>query len=204
MSAPGDLVDNVFGPRPFGRPPYLGVKLMKCVIHRRNSYPENAGHWRCFVALEVLLGRVSTRLRMEPTNTFGKSIPRSRQYQSRPGVRPRDRERLERSQATGRCLRFTAFVPDSRANHLSRDVRGSSGPLLGTQESGSKWKRLSVDKETREARLSRAVTKHLPMRQSSGGAPVVVRGLNDVHTAKGCRMIRGWMTNVFLNLEASK
>ena len=45
--------------------------------------------------------------------------------------------------------------------------------------------RLSVNKGTREARLSRVVTplgrsldrtKHLPMRQPSGGAPVVVGG----------------------------
>ena len=45
--------------------------------------------------------------------------------------------------------------------------------------------RLSVNKGTREARLSMVVTplgrssdrpKHLPMRQPSGGAPVVVGG----------------------------
>ncbi len=73
--------------------------------------------------------------------------------------------------------------------------------------------RLSVNKGTREARLSMVVTplgqssdrpKHLPMRQPSGGAPVVVRDVNDVHMAKGCRMIREWMTEVFFNLEASK
>jgi len=72
-------------------------------------------------------------------------------------------------------------------------------------------KRLSVSKGTREARLSRVVAqlgrsmdrpKHLPMRQPSGGAPVVVGGVNDDHMAKGCRMIRDWMTNVFFNLEA--
>jgi hypothetical protein len=66
---------------------------------------------------------------------------------------------------------------------------------------------------TREARLSRVVTqlgrssdrpKHLPMRQPSGGAPVVVGGASDAHMAKGCRMIRDWTTEVFFNLEASK
>ena len=35
---------------------------------------------------------------------------------------------------------------------------------------------LSVNKGTREARLSMVVSKHLPMRQPSGGAPVVVGG----------------------------
>jgi len=73
--------------------------------------------------------------------------------------------------------------------------------------------RLSASKGTREARLSRVVTplgrsldrpKHLPMRQPSGGAPVVVGGVNNVHMAKGCRMIRVWTTEVFFNLEASK
>ena len=61
------------------RPPYLGVKLMKCVIHRRKSYPDNVGHWRCSIALAVLLGKVSERLLIkEPTSTFGKAKPHSR------------------------------------------------------------------------------------------------------------------------------
>ena len=73
--------------------------------------------------------------------------------------------------------------------------------------------RSSANRGTREARLSMVVAqlgrskdrpKHLPMRQPSGGAPVVVRGVNDDHMAKGCRMIRVWMTEVFFNLEASK
>ncbi len=46
--------------------------------------------------------------------------------------------------------------------------------------------------------------KHLPTRQSSGGAPVVVGDVNDVYMAKGCRMIRDWVTEVFVNLEASE
>ena len=65
---------------------WLGVTLMKCANHRQDSYPDNVGHWRCSVALEVLLTKVSARLRKEPTNTFGKSQPRSRQYQSRPEI----------------------------------------------------------------------------------------------------------------------
>ena len=83
---------------------------------------------------------------------------------------------------------------------------------MGTrQESESKRKRMSANKGTRETRLSKVVTqlsrarhrqKHLPMRQSSGGAPVVVRDVNDVHMAKGCRTIRCWTTEVFFNLEA--
>ena len=105
-------------------------------------------------------------------------------------------------------------TPDSRVSQLPRDVQGSSRPLLGmTQESESKRMRMSANKGTREARLSRVAAqlgwssdrpKHLPMRRPSGGAPVVVGDVNDVHMAKGCRMIRDWMTDVFCNLEASK
>ena len=64
--------------------------------------------------------------------------------------------------------------------------------------------RLSANKGTREARLSMVVTEHLPMRQPSGGAPVVVGDVSDAHMAKGCRRIRVRMTEVFFNLEASK
>ena len=122
-----------------------------------------------------------------------------------PGFRPRDRECPERPEAIRPCDWSMATVPDSRGNQLARDVWGSSRPLLGSkQESESKRRRSSVSKGTREARLSMAVTKHLPMRRPSGGAPVVVRDANGVHMAKGCRMIRGWMTEMFFNLEGSK
>ena len=59
---------------------------MKCVIHRLDSSPDNAGHWQSSEALEVPLGRASARLRKEPTSTFGKSSPHPRQYQSRPEI----------------------------------------------------------------------------------------------------------------------
>ena len=105
-------------------------------------------------------------------------------------------------------------MPDSWSNQLRHDVQGSSSPLLGMiQESESNWKRMSAIEGTREARQSMAVTplgrssdwpKHLPMRLPSGGAPVVVRDANDVHMAKGCRMIRVWMTGMFFNSEASE
>jgi hypothetical protein len=109
------------------------------------------------------------------------------------------------SQTTGSNL-LLLMVPynerlsDLRVSQLPRDVWESSGPLLGaTVELEPKRRCLSVNKGTREARLSRVVAqlgrfsdrpKHLPMRQPSGGAPVVVGDVNDVHMAKGCRMIR--------------
>jgi len=129
---PGDLVDNVVRPWPFGRPSWLEVKLMKRVIHRRNSYLDNTGHWQCSVALVVPLARVSARLRKKPTGTFGKSLPHPREHQSRPEMGSRARGCPERSQAMSGCVRSTALVPDSRASQLARDVQGSSRPLLGT------------------------------------------------------------------------
>ena len=56
---PERLVGNVARPWPFGRPPWLGVTLMKCVIHRQDSYPDNVGHWRRSVALAAPLTKVS-------------------------------------------------------------------------------------------------------------------------------------------------
>jgi hypothetical protein len=160
---------------------------MKYAIHRLDSSPDNAGHWRRSVALEVPLGRVSARLRKEPTNTFGKIATTFPLIPEPPGSwDPGIWECPGRPQALHPCLRSTVFVPDSRASQVSRDVQGSSSPLLGiTQESESKRRRLSASKGTRETRLSRVVAalgwpsdqlKHLPMRQPSGGVPVVVGG----------------------------
>ena len=87
--------------------------MMKCVIHRQDSYPENVGHWQRSVALEVLLTRVSARLRKEPTSTFGKPNPHPRQYQSRPEIDTgiggvlNGREPLLAAQRPGICARFT-------------------------------------------------------------------------------------------------
>ncbi len=72
--------------------------------------------------------------------------------------------------------------------------------------SESKRERSSANMGTREPRPSMVVAqliwfsdqpKPLPMRQPRGGAPVVVGDVNDVHMAKGCRMIRGWRTEAF-------
>jgi hypothetical protein len=185
---------------------------MKRAIHRQDSYPENVGHWRCSVALVVLLTRASARLRKEPTNTFGKSAPHPRQYQSRPEIDTGIGDVPNGRKPWVMASRSMALVPDARANQVPRVVWRSSRPLLGIQKSESKRMRLSANKGTREARLSRVVAqlsrlkdrlKHLPMRQPSGGAPVVVRDVNDVHMAKGCRMIRAGQRKCSLHSEAS-
>ena len=187
---------------------------MKCVIHRQESYPDNVGHWQCSVALEVLLTRVSARLRKEPTNTFGKSEPHSRQHQSRPEWTPGIGSVLNDRKLCFPASRSTAPAPDSWATKYPMMFRGSSRPLLGMKKSESKRMRSSANKGTREARLSMAVTslgrsadrlKHLPMRQPSRGAPVVVRGRESRPHGEGVQD-DSWMDDrsVFFNLEASK
>jgi hypothetical protein len=177
---------------------------MKCVIHRLESSPDNAGHWQRSVALVVLLGKVSAWLRKEPTNTFGKARPHPRQYQSRPELATGLGDVLNgcRHFAVAFGPEHSCQIPES-ANYPGM-FRGTADRCWVRKESESKRRRLSVNKGTREARLSMVVTKHLPMRQPSGGAPVVVGDVNDVHMAKGCRMIREWMTEMFLNREASR
>ena len=84
---------------------------------------------------------------------------------------------------------------------------------MGIHESESNRRRLSVNKGTREARLSMVVaqlgrssdpSKHPPTRQPSGGAPVLVGDVNDVHMAKGCRIICAEEPRGSINLEASR
>jgi len=95
---------------------------MTRVIHRQDSYPDNVGHWRSSVALAVLLTIVSARLRKEPTNTFGKSVPHSRQYQSRPEMDAGIGSVLNGCESCFLISQSTAYEQDSRANQLPRDV----------------------------------------------------------------------------------
>ena len=97
--------------------------------------------------------------------------------------------------------------PDSRVSQLPRDVEGSSGPLLGMRKLESKRMRMSVNMGTKEARLSMVVTplgrssdrpKHLPMRQPSGGAPVVVGDVNDDSHGEGVQDNLCWRTEVLV------
>ena len=213
--SPGNLVDNVERPWLFGQLLCLGGTLMEYAIHRLESSPDNVGHGRSSEALAVPLGRVTARLRKEPAGTFGKVQPRPRQYQSRPGGL-RDKGRPQRSQTLCRCLRSMVIQSDQihGATNYPVMLRGAADRCrVLRKEPESKRRRWSVNMGTREARLSRVVAKlgrssdppkHLPMRQSSGGAPVVVRGVNDDHTAKGCRMIRVGQPNGSPNREASR
>ena len=189
---------------------------MKCVIHRQDSYPDNVGHWRCSIALAVLLGRVSAWLlkRNQLTPSVNRShIPANIRaaWGSDPGLGNVPNDRKQSASADDPAQRK---LPEMRVNQLSRDVWGSSSPLLGvTVELEPVRRRLSVNKGTREARLSRVVAqlgwsmdqpKHLPMRQPGGGAPVVVGDVNDDHMAKGCRIVRAGQPKGSLHREASR
>ena len=120
-----------FKPWLFGQSTYLGIKLIKRVIYRRESYPDKVGHWRCSVALEVLPGRVSARLLKEPTNTFGEIDTTPPPISEPLGDGYRVRGCPERPQVICRGLGFIVYIPDSQVNQLPCDVQGSSGPLLG-------------------------------------------------------------------------
>ncbi len=90
--------------------------------------------------------------------------------------------------------------------------RKSSGPLLGVDTSKPKRGCLSVNKGTREARLSRVITQPggqlpaqaSPMRQTSGGAAVVVRGWESQPHGKGRQDLLFWATEGFTNREGSR
>ena len=100
------------------------------------------------------------------------------------------------------------------ARHTSYRVmfRKSSGPLLGVQTSKPKRGCLSVDKETREACLSRVIAqpgRHVlaqvsPMRQTSGGAVVVVRGWESQPHGEGRQDVSFWTMEGFTNREGSR
>jgi hypothetical protein len=98
------------------------------------------------------------------------------------------------------------------ANDLAM-LRGAADRCWVLQTSESKRERMSANMGTREPRPSRVVAqlswfsdqpKPLPMRQPRGGAPVVVGDVNDVHMAKGCRIICAGEPRCSSHLEASR
>ncbi len=88
----------------------------------------------------------------------------------------------------------------------------SSRPLLGVHTSKPKRGCLSVNKGTREARLSRVITQPSrlplaqvsPMRQTSGGAVVVVRGWESQPHGEGRQDVLFWIAEGFTNREGSR
>ena len=119
--------------------------------------------------------------------------------------RPRTFLGSERSRAA------TAARFDGAVKYPST-FRGAADRCWVQQKLESKQRRLSVNKGTREARSSKVIVqptglrtgKALPMRRPSGGASVVVGGVNDAHMAKGRRTVRSGQRKCSLHLEASR
>ena len=90
--------------------------------------------------------------------------------------------------------------------------QGSSRPLLGGQTSKPKRGCLSVNKGTREARPSRVIAqpgRHTssqvsPMRRTSGGAAVVVRGRESRPHGEGRQYVSFWTAEGFMYREGSR
>jgi hypothetical protein len=90
--------------------------------------------------------------------------------------------------------------------------QGSSRPLLGAQMSEPKRGCLSVIKGTREACSSRVIAQPhrvismqvSPMRRTSGGAIVVVRGRESRSHGEGWQYVSFWIVEVFSNWEGSQ
>ena len=104
------------------------------------------------------------------------------------------------------------FMKVARHTSYRAMFQKSSGPLLGVYTSKPKRGCLSVNKGTREARLSRVITqpsRHLsaqvsPMRQTSGGAVVIVRGWESQPHGKGRQDVSFWTMEGFINREGSR
>ncbi len=104
------------------------------------------------------------------------------------------------------------FMKVTRHTSYRVMFRKSSGPLLGAHTSKPKRGCLSVSKGTREARLSKVVAQPSrfllaqvsPMRQTSGGAAVVVRGWESQPHGKGRQDLLFWTTEGFANREGSR
>jgi hypothetical protein len=168
---------------------------------KQNNSPEKVGNRRSFIAEAILPGKVSAwlpkgtnqhlREKRAPSPVNTEAV---REYPARTREWPR---RMDAIVAGGRPRELQNFQ-SRHSGQLSAGVWGSSRTLLGELRLESKQRRSSVSKGTGEARSSmviaqigfRKTIESAPMRRPSGGAPVVVRDVNDVHTAKGCRIYR--------------
>ncbi len=145
-----------------------GVRFMGCEPMRRNSSPDNVGHRRGFIAVGVLLSRVSARLRKESTSTLGKTEPLPREYGSRPGVASWNRgmpKRVHVLLANGNSGKLLSRSGESQL--LARCLGKPADCRIGMTRSKSKRRRLSADRGTWEARSSREVRRD--SRLATGG-----------------------------------
>ena len=129
----------------------------------------------------------------------------------KPGI-GNDSERLDTLASGEQSKRSATIMAVARATSYRAMFRRSSGPLLGVRTSKPKRGRLSVNKGTREARSSRVITqpsRHMPgqvspMRRTSGGVAVVVRGWESQPHGEGRQDVSFWTTEGFTNREGSR
>jgi len=203
-------------PWPFDRPSYLGSKLAVSVKTLAKQLSRECGtqamlHSRGSPA-RYSFCMITQRNQLMPSVKNG---PISANNEA---VRDNARNRgwLERMDtvATGAHPKGPRKRLQSRRNgQLSVGVRGSSRLLSGIiSKLESNQKRSSVNKGTREAQPSMAITrmsrretvKSSPMRRLGGGVSVVVRGRESRPHGEGRQDSSCWMTEGFTNREASR
>lgn len=129
----------------------------------------------------------------------------------KPGIGD-DSKRLHTLSGGGQSIRSATIVAVGRATGYRTMFRRSSGPLLGISASKPKRGRLSVNKGTREARLSmvfsqsagRCPSQVTPMRRTSGGVAVVVRDWESQSHGEGRQEMSIWKAEGFTNREGSR
>jgi len=137
-----------------------GVRFMGCEPMHRNSSPNNVGHRRGFIAVGVLLGRVSVSLRKESTSTLGKTEPHSRKYGSRLGVASRNKGMPKRVRLLLVIANFRKSLSRSdKSQLLARCLGEPADCRIGMTRSRTNRKRLSADRGTWEARSSKEVRR---------------------------------------------
>ena len=129
----------------------------------------------------------------------------------KPGIGD-DSKRLHTLASGGQSKRSIMIVAVVRGTCYRTMFRRSSGPLLGISASKPKRGRLSVNKGTREARPGKVIAQRhqplpvpvSPMRRTSGGAFVVVRGRESRPHGEGGQDVSFWTAEGFINREGSR
>ena len=129
----------------------------------------------------------------------------------KPGI-GNDSDRLDTLANGEPSKRSATIVAVVRATGYRTMFRRSSGPLSGVSASKPKRGRLSANKGTREAHLSRVITQPSrpllaqvsPTRRMSGGVAVVVRDWESQSHGEGRQEVSFWTAEGFANREGSR
>ena len=129
----------------------------------------------------------------------------------KPGIGD-DSERLVTLASGGQSKRSVTIAAAVRATRYRTVFRRSSGPLSGVNTSKPKHGCSSANRGTREARSSRVIAQPTrqspdqvpPMRRTSGGVAVVVRGGESPLHGEGRQEVSFWTAEGFANREGSR